>query len=136
MGRKAAEELIFGECVLVGVAGGSLVRGGCVCMGGKAAWLQARLCAPLHLLRPSPPPPLSHSYCPPGEDSVTSGATSDLRQATRMARHMVEDCGMSARIGPVAVGGGGEEMSSETRRTGGWVERGVIEGECVCVRGW
>jgi hypothetical protein len=35
-----------------------------------------------------------------GEDHVTSGATSDLRQATRIARHMVAECGMSDRIGP------------------------------------
>ena len=39
-----------------------------------------------------------------GEDYVTSGATSDLRQATRTARHMVQDCGMSSEIGPVAIG--------------------------------
>lgn len=30
---------------------------------------------------------------PAGADHVTSGATSDLRSATRLARHMVEDCG-------------------------------------------
>jgi ATP-dependent metalloprotease len=45
---------------------------------------------------------------------VTSGATSDLKQATRMARHMVVDCGMSARIGPVAVGG--QDQSPATRQ--------------------
>jgi len=44
-----------------------------------------------------PCPPLARST---GEDHVTSGATSDLRQATRQARHMVVDCGMSERIGP------------------------------------
>lgn len=33
---------------------------------------------------------------------MTSGATSDLRQATRLARHMVVDCGMSDAIGPGA----------------------------------
>ena len=38
-----------------------------------------------------------------GEDYVTTGATSDLRTATRLARHMVEDCGMSERIGPMAL---------------------------------
>ncbi|KAI7841845.1 hypothetical protein COHA_004374 [Chlorella ohadii] len=48
-----------------------------------------------------------------GEDHVTSGATSDLRQATRLARHMVVDCGMSDAIGPVAVG---EEQSPSTRQ--------------------
>jgi hypothetical protein len=31
---------------------------------------------------------------------VTSGATSDLKTATRVARHMVVDCGMSDVIGP------------------------------------
>ena len=44
---------------------------------------------------------------------MTSGATSDLQQATRMARHMVVDCGMSARIGPVAVG---QDQSPATRQ--------------------
>lgn len=39
-----------------------------------------------------------------GEDFVTSGATSDIRTATRVARHMLEDCGMSERLGPVALG--------------------------------
>lgn len=38
-----------------------------------------------------------------GSDFVTSGATSDLKSATRMARHMVEDCGMSDKIGPIAL---------------------------------
>lgn len=38
-----------------------------------------------------------------GPDFVTSGATSDLKSATNMARHMVEDCGMSDRIGPIAL---------------------------------
>jgi len=38
-----------------------------------------------------------------GEDFVTSGATSDLKSATKMARHMIEDCGMSERIGPIAL---------------------------------
>ncbi|KAL4860045.1 ATP-dependent zinc metalloprotease FTSH 11 [Chlorella vulgaris] len=61
-----------------------------VCMGGKAA--EAMIF---------------------GEDQVTSGATSDLRQATRMARHMVMECGMNERIGPVSVG---EEQSPSTRQ--------------------
>lgn len=34
---------------------------------------------------------------------VTSGASSDFQQATREARHMVTECGMSAEIGPVFV---------------------------------
>ena len=36
---------------------------------------------------------------------VTSGATSDLQNATRLARHMVEQCGMSDLLGgPPAAG--------------------------------
>lgn len=42
---------------------------------------------PMALLTPDPPGA--------GADHVTSGATSDLRSATRLARHMVEDCGGS-----------------------------------------
>lgn len=44
-----------------------------------------------------------------GEEFVTSGATSDLMQATKTARHMVEDCGMSHEIGPVALSKNGSE---------------------------
>ena len=32
---------------------------------------------------------------------VTTGARSDLQQATRWARHMVAECGMSDAIGPL-----------------------------------
>jgi len=38
-----------------------------------------------------------------GEDKVTTGATSDLQQATRLARHMVAECGMSEAVGPIYV---------------------------------
>lgn len=52
-----------------------------------------------------------------GADHITSGATSDFKQATRMARHMVEDCGMSDRIGPVALAmGDPAAQGEETRR--------------------
>lgn len=55
-----------------------------------------------------------------GEDFVTSGATSDLRSATRLARHMLEDCGMSERIGPVAfgsdVGNESSQLSQESKK--------------------
>lgn len=52
-----------------------------------------------------------------GADHVTSGATSDLRTATRLARHMVEDCGMSERIGPVALlDGEGQSAGGEIRK--------------------
>jgi ATP-dependent metalloprotease len=36
-----------------------------------------------------------------GADAVTSGARSDLQQATALARHMVSECGMSDAIGPM-----------------------------------
>jgi cell division protease FtsH len=38
-----------------------------------------------------------------GEDNVTTGASSDLRSATQMARHMVTDFGMS-KLGPRTFG--------------------------------
>ncbi|KAG0554814.1 hypothetical protein M758_12G123800 [Ceratodon purpureus] len=38
-----------------------------------------------------------------GPDQVTSGARSDLQQATALARHMVTECGMSDEVGPVFV---------------------------------
>lgn len=34
-----------------------------------------------------------------GRDAVTSGARSDLQQATSLARHMVTECGMSDELG-------------------------------------
>jgi len=38
-----------------------------------------------------------------GEGKVTTGARSDLQQATSLARHMVAECGMSPNIGPIYV---------------------------------
>ncbi|KAK9803020.1 hypothetical protein WJX72_001842 [[Myrmecia] bisecta] len=49
-----------------------------------------------------------------GEDQVTSGASSDLQQATRTARGMVMQYGMSDEIGPVYVSG--DNTSSETEK--------------------
>lgn len=34
-----------------------------------------------------------------GHDAVTSGARSDLQQATSLARHMITECGMSDELG-------------------------------------
>jgi cell division protease FtsH len=39
-----------------------------------------------------------------GEDEVTTGASSDLQQVTRVAKNMVTRFGMSDRLGPVALG--------------------------------
>lgn len=38
-----------------------------------------------------------------GPDEVGAGATSDLKQATKLARHMVCDCGFSEIVGPMCV---------------------------------
>jgi len=51
-----------------------------------------------------------------GEDEVTSGASNDIQQATRIARAMVTKFGFSEEIGIVYHGGdSGEEASPETR---------------------
>ena len=45
-----------------------------------------------------------------GHDMVTSGASSDIEQATRMARAMVTRWGMSDELGPLAYGENEEEV--------------------------
>ena len=52
---------------------------------------------------------------------VTSGARSDFQQATREARHMVTECGMSDEIGPVFVEN--TESPDMRRRIDGEVSR-------------
>jgi cell division protease FtsH len=39
-----------------------------------------------------------------GEEEVTTGASNDLQQVTRVARQMITRYGMSNRLGPVALG--------------------------------
>ena len=39
-----------------------------------------------------------------GKDMVTTGASSDIQQATNIARHMVTDWGMSDKLGPLKYG--------------------------------
>ncbi len=43
-------------------------------------------------------------------NTTTSGAENDLKEATRLARKMVLDWGMSPRLGQVALGGGREHV--------------------------
>lgn len=38
-----------------------------------------------------------------GRDAVTSGARSDLQQATNLARHMITECGMSDELGKASA---------------------------------
>eukprot|EP00892_Ulva_mutabilis_P004899 jgi/Ulvmu1/2781/UM140_0011.1 len=47
-----------------------------------------------------------------GQDNVGAGATSDLKHATGLARHMVCDCGFSEVIGPMTV----DDASAPTTR--------------------
>src|SRR5262249_56020226 len=45
-----------------------------------------------------------------GEDKVTSGAASDIEQATKLARMMVTRWGLSSELGAVAYGENQEEV--------------------------
>ena len=45
-----------------------------------------------------------------GEDKVTTGAASDIEQATKRARAMVMRAGLSKELGPVAYGENEEEV--------------------------
>lgn len=45
-----------------------------------------------------------------GYGKITSGASSDIQQATRMARAMVREWGMSDKVGPIHYGGESQEM--------------------------
>jgi cell division protease FtsH len=45
-----------------------------------------------------------------GDDKVTTGAASDIEQATRRARAMVMKAGLSKELGPVAYGENEEEV--------------------------
>ncbi len=44
-----------------------------------------------------------------GHDKVTTGASSDISFATKMARQMVESWGMSDKMGPISYGNDGEQ---------------------------
>lgn len=52
-----------------------------------------------------------------GPDHVTTGASNDLQQATAIARHMVEECGMGSKVGPIYTSKDGSlRPSQETQR--------------------
>jgi len=50
-----------------------------------------------------------------GHDNVTSGASSDLQQATRTATAMVKNFGFSQKVGPVYYSDREESISPQTR---------------------
>ncbi|CAD7697915.1 unnamed protein product [Ostreobium quekettii] len=50
-----------------------------------------------------------------GKDHVTTGASSDLHQATATAEHMVMQCGMSEEVGPIFANRRGE-LSGEVQK--------------------
>jgi cell division protease FtsH len=45
-----------------------------------------------------------------GEDKVTSGASSDIKMATRMAKAMVMEWGLSDEVGPIFYGSNNEDL--------------------------
>ena len=59
-----------------------------------------------------------------GLKKVTSGASSDLKKATSLARHMVCECGMSDEVGPLYVDERSDHVSAATRKR---VDDGVME---------
>ncbi len=65
----------------------------------------------------SPPPPLLPPPSLAGDKDITTGASSDLDQATRLARAMVTRYGMSDAVGAMAVRYEDEaaSLSGETR---------------------
>jgi cell division protease FtsH len=50
-----------------------------------------------------------------GKDKVTSGASSDIKMASRMARAMVREWGLSDKIGPVLHVDGSDDLYSSAR---------------------
>ena len=59
-----------------------------------------------------------------GYDNVTSGASSDIQQATKMARSMVTEWGMSDKLGPIFYGGDNQDsyLSGSSKQHKGYSE--------------
>jgi len=65
-----------------------------------------------------------------GSDDVTTGASSDLKQATQLARAMVTKYGFSSRVGTVSLDyeDDGRSLSSETRAAVEEEVKGLVQG--------
>jgi cell division protease FtsH len=52
-----------------------------------------------------------------GKDKVTSGASSDIKMATNMAKSMVTEWGLSEKLGPIYHGGSSEDIYARSSST-------------------
>jgi hypothetical protein len=61
-----------------------------------------------------------------GAENVTTGASNDFQQVSRVARQMVERFGFSKKIGQVALGGGGGNPFLGQQVSYGWCSICII----------
>jgi len=67
-----------------------------------------------------------------GEDRVTTGASNDIQQVANIAQRMVTEWGMSEKVGPVVIDGGGMSQMQMMMQGGGgsmWGDKKLTEVE-------